>query len=69
MTDRCTIDSGPGFTISDFESNTIIAQRQVDGAHTLMTQTLPQISGAVNYVHTYVNMCVHSCLLLCWGTE
>ncbi|THH09040.1 hypothetical protein EW146_g8799, partial [Bondarzewia mesenterica] len=27
---------GPGFRISDFESNRIIAQLQVDGAHTLM---------------------------------
>ena len=48
--------SGPGFLISDFESDRIIAQHQVDGAQTLMSQTLPAVSGAVNYVHTYMNM-------------
>ncbi|KAI0740585.1 Neutral/alkaline nonlysosomal ceramidase [Earliella scabrosa] len=47
---------GPGFQISDFESNRIIAQRQVDGAKTIMSQTLPAVSGAVKYVHTYMNM-------------
>lgn len=48
--------SGPGFRISDFESNRIIAQHQVDGAKTLMSQSLPAVTGTVKYVHTYVNM-------------
>ncbi|KAI0800418.1 Neutral/alkaline nonlysosomal ceramidase [Fomes fomentarius] len=47
---------GPGFRISDFESNRIIAQHQVDGAKTLMSQSLPAVTGTVKYVHTYVNM-------------
>ena len=34
----------------------IIAQRQVDGAKTLMSQTLPTVEGPVKYVHTYLNM-------------
>ncbi len=50
--------SGPGFRDSNlgYASNTIIAQHQVDGARTLMGQSLPAVSGAVKYVHTYVNM-------------
>lgn len=48
--------SGPGFRISDFESNRIIAQRQVDGAKTLMSGSLPSVQGPVKYVHTYLNM-------------
>ena len=48
--------SGPGFRISDFESNNIIAQLQVDGAQTLMSQSLAPVTGAVKYVHTYMNM-------------
>lgn len=36
----------------------IIAQSQVDGAKTLMSQTLPAVEGPVKYVHTYLNMCV-----------
>ncbi|KAI0705267.1 Neutral/alkaline nonlysosomal ceramidase [Cerioporus squamosus] len=49
---------GPGFRDSNlgFVSNTIIAQHQVDGARTLMAQSLPAVSGVVKYVHTYVNM-------------
>ena len=57
--------SGPGFRISDFESNRIIAQRQVDGAKTIMSQTLPAVSGAVKYVHTYMNMYVVVCCSGC----
>ena len=56
---------GPGFQISDFESNRIIAQRQVDGAKTIMSQTLPAVSGAVKYVHTYMNMYVVVCCSIC----
>ncbi|KAI0042653.1 Neutral/alkaline nonlysosomal ceramidase [Auriscalpium vulgare] len=51
---------GPGFRTSDFESNRIIAQLQVDGAQTLMGQTLAPVSGAVRSVHTYLNMSFHS---------
>lgn len=47
---------GPGFRISDFESNRLIAQAQVDGAKTLMSQSLPPVSGPVKAVHTYMNM-------------
>ncbi|PIL32954.1 hypothetical protein GSI_05072 [Ganoderma sinense ZZ0214-1] len=47
---------GPGFRISDFESNRIIAQHQVDAASLLMGQTLPSVSGSLKYVHTYMNM-------------
>ena len=34
----------------------IIAQHQVDGARTLMGQSLAPVSGVVKYVHTYMNM-------------
>ncbi|KAI1782263.1 Neutral/alkaline nonlysosomal ceramidase [Ganoderma leucocontextum] len=47
---------GPGFLISDFESNRIIGQHQVDAAASLMGQKLPAVTGAVKYVHTYMNM-------------
>ena len=49
---------GPGFRISDFESNRIIAQLQVDGAHSLMNGQLASVTGAVRTVHTYLDMCV-----------
>ncbi|CDO72669.1 hypothetical protein BN946_scf184985.g88, partial [Trametes cinnabarina] len=52
--------SGPGFRISDFESNRIIAQHQVDGAKTLMSQQLTPITGTVKWVHTYMNMSFRS---------
>jgi len=51
---------GPGFRISDFESNRIIAQLQVDGAHTLMNDNLAPVTGAVRSVHTYVDMSSYS---------
>ncbi|PCH35497.1 hypothetical protein WOLCODRAFT_80219, partial [Wolfiporia cocos MD-104 SS10] len=51
---------GPGFRISDFESNRIIAQRQVDGARALMEQTLPPVHGPVRSVHEYLNMAYRS---------
>ncbi|TFY76333.1 hypothetical protein EWM64_g7679 [Hericium alpestre] len=47
---------GPGFRISDFESDRIIAQYQVDGANTLMGQTLAPVSGSVRWMHTYLNI-------------
>ena len=51
--------SGPGFLISDFESNRIIGNLQFEGAQTIMgsSSRLP-ISGPVKTVHTYMNMCV-----------
>jgi len=52
---------GPGFRVSDFESNRIIAQLQVDGAKTLMGQPLAPVSGAVRSVHMYLNMYVIVC--------
>lgn len=50
--------SGPGFRVSDFESNTIIGNAQFQGALTLMSQTLSAVTGAVKSVHAYLNMCV-----------
>ncbi len=49
---------GPGFRISDFESNRIIAQLQVDGARSLMNGQLASVTSAVRTVHTYLDMCV-----------
>jgi hypothetical protein len=49
---------GPGFRVSDFESDMIIAQLQVDGAKTLMGGSLPAVQGPVKFVHTYLNMFV-----------
>ncbi|KAI0250039.1 Neutral/alkaline nonlysosomal ceramidase [Lactifluus subvellereus] len=52
---------GPGFRISDFESNRIIAQLQVDGARSLMgSSNLTPVTGAVRSVHTYLNMSFYS---------
>jgi len=51
---------GPGFRISDFESNRIIGQVQFEGAKTLMSRSLTPVSGPVKRVHTYVNMYVPS---------
>ncbi|KAI0644858.1 Neutral/alkaline nonlysosomal ceramidase [Trametes meyenii] len=51
---------GPGFRISDFESNRIIAQHQVDGAHALMNGGLAPVAGPVKWVHTYMNMSFRS---------
>ena len=52
------LPSGPGFRISDFESNRIIAQHQVDGAKTLMDnpEGLSPVMGPVKAVHTHVDM-------------
>lgn len=50
---------GPGFRISDFESNRIIGENQFLGAKKLMDgNSLASIKGAVRSLHTYVNMCV-----------
>ncbi|QRV84194.1 hypothetical protein RhiJN_12210 [Ceratobasidium sp. AG-Ba] len=48
---------GPGFRISDFESNRIIGDNQFKGAKTLMDgSNLQPVQGAVRSLHTYVNM-------------
>lgn len=48
---------GPGFRVSDFESNRIIGQNQFQGAKTLMDgSSLTAVKGAVRSLHTYVNM-------------
>ncbi|KAH9976114.1 Neutral/alkaline nonlysosomal ceramidase [Lactifluus volemus] len=55
---------GPGFRVSDFESNRIIAQLQVDGARSLMnSNSLQSVTGPVRSVHTYLNMSFHSFVL------
>ncbi|KAI0269466.1 Neutral/alkaline nonlysosomal ceramidase, partial [Russula aff. rugulosa BPL654] len=51
---------GPGFRISDFESNRIIAQLQADGARSLMNGQLAPVTGAVRSVHTYLDMSSYS---------
>ncbi|KEP49551.1 neutral/alkaline nonlysosomal ceramidase [Rhizoctonia solani 123E] len=51
---------GPGFRVSDFESNLIIGTNQFNGAKTLMGSTLASISGAVRSLHSYVNMSSYS---------
>ncbi|TFY54669.1 hypothetical protein EVJ58_g8721 [Rhodofomes roseus] len=53
---------GPGFRISDFESNRIIAQLQVDGAKRVMDhpEEMMPVSGPVNAVHTYADMTFRS---------
>jgi neutral ceramidase len=47
---------GPGFQISDFESNKIVGTKQFHGARMLMHQILAPISGGVKAVHVYMNM-------------
>ncbi|EIM80776.1 Neutral/alkaline nonlysosomal ceramidase [Stereum hirsutum FP-91666 SS1] len=53
---------GPAFEISDFASNMIIAQLQVDGAQAIMngTASTAPIEGNVRAVHTYLNMTWHT---------
>ncbi|KAF8993031.1 Neutral/alkaline nonlysosomal ceramidase [Cyathus striatus] len=51
---------GPGFRISDFESNRIIGEKQFEGARTIMNSSLRPISGSVKSVHVYLNMANHS---------
>ncbi|KAL5638356.1 hypothetical protein ACGC1H_005139 [Rhizoctonia solani] len=55
---------GPGFRVSDFESNLIIGTNQFNGAKTLMSSTLPSVSGAVRSLHSYVNMSSYSFALI-----
>jgi len=48
---------GPGFRVSDFESNYLIGSYQFEGAKKVMEQQpLTSISGPVRAVHTYVDM-------------
>ncbi|KAF8589515.1 Neutral/alkaline nonlysosomal ceramidase [Ramaria rubella] len=47
---------GPGFRISDFESNFLIGQAQANGAQTVMNGTRTPVTGSVRSVHQFVNM-------------
>ena len=59
---------GPGFRISDFESNRIIGELQFEGARSVMESSLvdvaepgvgrTKVTGPVRSVHVYLNMCV-----------
>ncbi|KAJ7591365.1 Neutral/alkaline nonlysosomal ceramidase [Mycena floridula] len=51
---------GPGFRISDFESNRIIGDLQFKGAQTIMSGPLAAVSGTVRSVHVYLNMANHT---------
>jgi neutral ceramidase len=51
---------GPGFRISDFESNRIIGDLQFQGAKSLMSKSLAPVTGGVKAVHTFLNMSFHS---------
>ncbi|KAG6849608.1 hypothetical protein H0H93_006965 [Arthromyces matolae] len=51
---------GPGFRISDFESNRIIGEKQYEGALAVMNGARSPVSGTVRSVHAYVNMSNHS---------
>lgn len=54
---------GPGFRISDFESNRIIGEKQFFGARDVMQGTRRSaVSGGVKGVHTYLNMWVVTAL-------
>ncbi|TRM69784.1 Neutral/alkaline nonlysosomal ceramidase [Schizophyllum amplum] len=59
---------GPGFRISDFESNRIIGQKQYEGARTIMDGARSEVSGAVRSVHVYLNM-ANNTFALPNGTE
>lgn len=51
---------GPGFRVSDFESNRIIGEKQFEGARTIMEGSLAPVSGTVRSVHVYMNMANHT---------
>ncbi|KAF8959977.1 Neutral/alkaline nonlysosomal ceramidase [Flammula alnicola] len=51
---------GPGFLISDFESNRIIGEAQFQGAQTIMNGALSAVHGTVKSVHVYMTMANHS---------
>ncbi|KAL8283544.1 hypothetical protein RQP46_005647 [Phenoliferia psychrophenolica] len=48
--------SGPGFRVSDFESNRIIGTNQHDAAVALMSSSLTAISGPIKSTHQYTTM-------------
>ena len=48
--------SGPGFRISDFESNRIIGQKQFEGAQVVMNGVRAGVKGKVRSVHVYLDM-------------
>lgn len=50
--------SGPGFRISDFESNRIIGEAQFLGAQRIMNGPLSPVQGRVKSAHAYVTMFV-----------
>lgn len=50
---------GPGFRISDFESNKIIGQKQFEGAHSIMNGPLDPVSGSVRSVRVHLDMSFH----------
>ncbi|PFH50435.1 hypothetical protein AMATHDRAFT_60966 [Amanita thiersii Skay4041] len=50
---------GPGFRISDFESNRLIGQAQFEGARSIMNGGLSSVNGSVRSVHIYLNMSTH----------
>jgi neutral ceramidase len=47
---------GPGFRISDFESNRLIGLAQMQGAQEIMEGSRSSVSGGVKSVHIYMNM-------------
>jgi hypothetical protein len=48
---------GPGFHISDFESNRIIGQAQFEATRTVMENSnKTTVSGSVKSVHVYLDM-------------
>jgi neutral ceramidase len=47
---------GPGFQISDFESNRIIGEKQFEGAQQIMGSPLSPVQGGVKSVHVYLDM-------------
>jgi neutral ceramidase len=47
---------GPGFRISDYESNRLIGTYQYQGAKTIMGSSLKTVAGPVKSVHVYMNM-------------
>lgn len=51
---------GPGFRISDFESNRIIGDKQFRGAQAVMNGARSSVSGTVRSVHVYMNMATHT---------
>ncbi|KAH7917899.1 Neutral/alkaline nonlysosomal ceramidase [Leucogyrophana mollusca] len=51
---------GPGFRISDFESNRLIGLAQFTGAQTVMNGSMAPVNGAVRWVHTYLDMANHT---------